>query len=344
MNNRHVIVHARDKEVAEIVFYERAVEIANLMLGKLDRNIKRIFPEDYQDLPRKNLRAGKADIKGKWREVENFCRDNFEGASPKNIAALYEPLYSHRGKYRLPLIEFIRIVGKPLEGRLKGAPLHSTVCLSPWGLQTEFPEAHLVLDIAFAYNAILKLKADIDEVEARKLSWSDAKKEKDEIAQKQSEMKYNMRMCLICCFNLIEAYINGIAWEYVKTKGTSSLSENQRKMIEGDQTSILEKLVKIPRIIAGRDSSPLNKEEPPLSEFRDIIKPYRDSIVHASPYSAPEKFGGYDKLSKIYELNPDIVKRAVDISLEIISKIHKFVGAEREFPQWIPTRNSNGLF
>ena len=131
---------------------------------------------------------------------------------------------------------------------------------------------------------------------------------------------------------------------YMKTTGVSGLSENQRKLLEGDQASILDKLVKIPKIVKGADSGPLSKEESPLSEFRDIIKPYRDSVVHASPYSAPERFGGYDKLSRIYDLEHDVVRKAVDLSFQVVGIIHRFLGGEKEYPEWVPTRNEEGYF
>jgi len=193
---------ARDKEAEDIVRYERAVEVANLMSGRINRPLKRFFADDYRRFPRRNLKSGSEDVKRKWREVEGFCRENFEKTPPERLATLYEKLYQHGGTYRLPLVEFIETVGHPRKGVLKGAPLHSTVSLSQWGLQFEFPEMHMVRDLAIAYNATLKLKIDIDGIQARKLTWSDAKREQDDIARKVSEMKYHMRMCLICCFNL----------------------------------------------------------------------------------------------------------------------------------------------
>jgi len=335
----------RDKEAEDIVLYERAVEVANLMLGKVNRPIRRLFAEDYRGLPRRNLKAGSEDIKRKWGDVKEFCRENFEKTPPEKLAALYERLLQHCGSYRLPLVEFINRVGRPREEVLKGAPLHSTVHVSQWGLQFEFPEMHMARDVAIAYNAVLRLKQDIDRIQARKPSWSDVKREQDSIARKQSELKYHMRMCLICCFNLVEAYINGLAWVYMNTAADkSTLSENQRRLLEGDQTSILDKLLKIPKLVKGVDSGPLSKDESPLSEFRDIIKPHRDSVVHASPYSAPERFGGYDKLSKVYDLEPDVVRRSVELSIGIVGVIHRFLEGKGEYPEWMPTRNSEGCF
>jgi hypothetical protein len=336
----------RDSEVETIIAYNRAVEVANLMLGKLNGPMKSIFSKDYKNIPRRNLKAGKTDVTKKRKEIERFCRENFRNSTVQKMAAFYEILFEHGSEFRLSLLEFQEKVGEPRTGILKGAPLHSTICISSWGLQTEFPEMHLCRDLGIAFNEVLDMKTSIDEVEAEKLAWSDAKKEKRkaEIRAIQSKMKYNMRMCLICCFNLLEAYINGIAWEYRQLCDLQALSENKRKMIEGDQTSILDKLVKVPKIVTESDDFPLSTEKPPLSEFRDLVKPFRDSIVHASPYSASERYGGYDKLSKIYDLEFSTVDKAVKMTLEILQMVHQKVTGNTGSPQWLPSRDSNGKF
>ncbi|MCI5158242.1 MAG: hypothetical protein D3906_07325 [Candidatus Electrothrix sp. AUS1_2] len=61
-------------------------------------------------------------------------------------------------------------------------------------------------------------------------------------------------------------------------------------------------------------------------------------------FSAPDKFGGYDKLSKIYELNFETTKQAVDVTLGLVGIIHRFVGGERQLPHWIPERTDDGFF
>lgn len=334
----------RDSEVEAIVAHDRAVEVANLMLGKLNGPMKSVFPNDYRNIPRRNLQAGNMDVKKKRKEIEKFCRENFVDVTVQKMSAFYEVLFEHGSQLRLPFLEFVEKVGEPRDGRLKGAPMHSTICISPWGLQTEFPEMHLCRDLSVAFNEILDMKAQIDEIEAERPSWNDAKKKKTEIATIQSKMKYNMRMCLICCFNLLEAYINGIAWEYKQRNDLQSLSKKKRKMIEGDQTSILDKLVKVPKIVTESKDSPLSPEKPPLSEFRDLVKPFRDSIVHASPYTAPERYGGYDKLSKIYDLEFPTVDKAVKMTLEILQIVHQQVTGNTDSPQWLSSRDLNGRF
>ncbi len=46
---------------------------------------------------------------------------------------------------------------------LRGAPRHATVVISPWGLQTEYPEMHLVRDVAVALNSAVTLDAEIEQ-------------------------------------------------------------------------------------------------------------------------------------------------------------------------------------
>jgi len=82
----------------------------------------------------------------------------------------------------------------------------------------------------------------------------------------------------------------------------------------------------------------------PLMTFKEIIKPFRDSIVHASPFSAPTRFGGYDKLSRVYELTPQTVRSTVDLTLDMIGRIHRFLGGDGNSPQWVPPRGTEGKF
>jgi len=191
------------------------------MMGKLNRPLKPVFPDNYEDRPRRNLKAGKTDVKRRRNEIEKFCRDNFRNSTVQKMADFYKILFEHNSQFRLPLLEFMEKVGEPRDDVLKGAPLHATICISPWGLQTEFPEMHLSRDLGVSFNEILDMHGQIEEINAQKPSWRDAKNKKEEIATMQSKMKYNMRMCLICCFNLLEAYINGPGY---------SVNSSSRKM------------------------------------------------------------------------------------------------------------------
>ena len=65
---------------------------------------------------------------------------------------------------------------------------------------------------------------------------------------------------------------------------------------------------------------------------------------HAPNRRGPARFGGYDKLSKVYELRLETVHKTVDLIVEIIGKIHKFLGSVGNMPQWLAPRGADGGF
>ncbi len=335
----------RAREAAEIVRLRRAAAVGRLMLGELDGPLEEITHGHYVAKARRELKAEVAALRSFLRsELRKFCQQNFVNVDPKKLADLYEDIFAHNNQYRLPLLEFVERVGQPRPNVLKGAPAHATVHLSPWGLQTEYPEMHLARDLALSYNDAL----DAEKVRLGhgKVSWREAKGEefRRPLAATLSRGKYSMRMCLLSCFNLTEAFINGIAWEFVQTVDIAGLSKNEQDLLTKGQASLLDKLAKVPAIVKRQDHGPLAKDQDPLLSFRELVKPFRDSIVHASPFSAPERFGGYDKLERVYELEMPTVTNAVDLTLRIVATIHEFLGRGSGPPAWMPSRGSDGRF
>jgi len=345
MSNVARIDQGRIREASEIVRLRRAAAVGRLMLGEMNAPLEEIRREDYLAKPRRELKAEVAALRASLRgELNRFCQQNFVNVRPEKLADLYEDILAHNSQYRLPLHEFANRVGQPRPNVLKGAPAHATVQLSLWGLQTEFPEMHLARDLALSYNDAFD--AEAERVRHGIVSWSKAKEAefRRPLAATLSRGKYSMRMCLLSCFNLTEAFINGIAWEFVQNVGVEQLSKNQQDLLTKGQASLLDKLAKVPAIVKDREFGPLTKDQDPLSTFRDLVKPFRDSIVHASPFSAPERFGGYDKLERVYELEMPTVTGAVDLTLRIIGAIHEFVGGGPGLPAWMPSRGADGRF
>lgn len=335
----------RDREAAEVVRLRRAAAVGRLMLGELDGPLESIQHADYVTKPRRELKEEKAALRSSLSaELRRFCRQNFVDVEPEDLSKLYEDIFAHNSQYRLPLQEFVNHVGQPRPSVLKGAPAHATICLSPWGFQTEYPEMHLARDLALAYNDALDTHGE--QKKRGKVSWRRAKEEdfRSPLATTLSRGKYAMRMCLLSCFNLTEAFINGIAWEFVQATDIAALSKTKQDLLTKGQASLLEKIAKVPAIVMEKNHGPLTKEQEPLSTFRDLVKPFRDSIVHASPFSAPERFGGYDKLERVYELEMSTVTMAVDLTLRIVGTVHEFLGRGSGLPAWMPDRGENGRF
>lgn len=344
MNNKT----GRQREASEIVRYKKAAAVGRLLLGELDGPMDPISAEQYINKPRKDLiserDASRATLRG---EIAKFCRNNFEDVEPEDLTKLYDVLFEHQSQWYLPLTDFIRDFGRFKDGVLKGAPLHSTIHISPWGLQTEYAEQDLLKDLAVSLNEAIQIEEHVL-TPYRTKSWMEKKEQRTrlEIADLIRRRNANQRACVLSCFNLIEAYINGLAWDYVQTHDVSHLSKDNRNVLtESDRpVNIVAKLIKIPALTTCRETGPLHQTRDPLKSFIEIVKPYRDAIVHASPFAAPEKFGGYDKLSKLFGLNLYTVRQAVAVTVNLIKEIHQFVGGSGDLPPWFLSRAEDGRF
>jgi hypothetical protein len=203
---------------------------------------------------------------------------------------------------------------------------------------------HLARDMGVAFNSALGLDGEIKQHQG--ISWARAKEDRrwKHLADLQTRAAFHRGMCVLACFNLIEAYINGVAWDFTESHDISRLSNNKQDVLTKGQASILEKVVKIPEIVTGRSPGPLSQDKDPLKTLKEIIKTFRDSIVHASPFSAPARFGGYDKLSKVYNLTLQTVRTTVDLTLEVVGQIHRFLARGGSCPEWLPPQGADGKF
>jgi hypothetical protein len=258
-----------------------------------------------------------------------FYSRNFVSFSNDSILALYEEILSTRG-FEAPLTEFEEKYGKVKGEVLKGNPAHSTVSVTLWGLKFKFPEDLLSKDILSALGI---LKESRDKVKPYELEQHRSLKNKtDEFLPYIGRIEFAQRAIVLSCFNLMEAYLNGLAWDYCRSNDLTVLSNRQVKLLtDTSSASIRDKLMKYPAIIAGRDDVAIDG----VSDFLDTIKPFRDSLVHPSPFSAPEKFGGYQKLRKLYELNYHVSIMAVSSTVLVIRSIFQLIEGSGESPAWL---------
>lgn len=338
----------RSREAAEIVRYKKAAAVGRLLLEELDGPMDPIAIEQYLSKPRRELVRERDSVRLSLRgEIAKFCRNNFEDIEPEDLAELYDVLAEHDSNWFVPLLQFERDYGRCKPTVLRGAPLHSTLRISPWGFQPDFPEHHLLRDIAVSVNEAI----DIEEhrlTRYRTKGWREIKDRtnRPEIADLLRHRDNAYRNCLLSCFNLVQAYINGVAWGYVQTHDISGMSHNDQNLLTESKgfVSIVDKLIKVPRLVTQKDTAPLHQTRDPLKSFIEIVKPYRDAIVHASPFAAPERFGGYSKLEKLYKLDLRTVRQSVENVLALISAIHQFVDGSDELPQWFLPRRDDGRF
>ena len=149
----------RQREAAEVVMYKKAAAVGRLLLGELDGPMDSITEEQYVEKVRKELLLERNSARDSLRgEIAKFCKKNFENVEPEDLVKLYDVLNERHSDAFFPLTDFERDFGRFKTGVLKGAPLHSTIHISPWGLQTEFPERHLVEDLGLAFNDAVEIE------------------------------------------------------------------------------------------------------------------------------------------------------------------------------------------
>lgn len=344
-----VYTKGRQKEANLIRKANRAVVVGMLLQGKLSnwREFLEADNVDYENLPRQQLKAGLADVKTRVsKECKNFCSRNFKNLDEEKLNDLYEEIKAHRG-IEIPLNRFEKEYSEILPKALNNCPLHSTVVISLWGLQFKFPEDNLSKDLHVSLS--LALDAGVKLSPFKNKAHHHITKEKDQISRELRAQGLAVRSTMICCFNLVEAYLNGLAWEYTqKSNQFETLSNTNRKLIcDANRTSIRDKLLKYPTIIANNALWTDNDDD--VRSFLDTIKPLRDSLVHPSPFSAPEKFGGYDKLANFYRVDIVMAIAATKVTCSLISRIHRHINNTFDgHPTWlkelIETTDRHGSF
>jgi hypothetical protein len=329
-------MNGRSREVTKIRTANRASAVGQLLLGEIKDWAEFLQADsiDLESLPRRNLKAGFSDVRRRLSsEIKGFCGRNFSNITSAVLSDLYEDIKSRRG-LELPLDEFEQKYSAFEPRVLRGQPQHATVVISLWGLQFKYPESYLAEDVKEALSQARTGEADLKEYSG--MSHRELEKKREEIARLTRRQQFATRTCLLSCFNLVEAYFNGIAWEFARRTGRmNELSNKKRQLIlDSGHTSIRDKIIKYPKII--KDGPLWDENQEPVKSFLNEIKPFRDSVVHASPFSAPEKFGGIDKLQTLYRLDITVAERAVHLTTEIITLTHRHLnGGAIPRPPWL---------
>jgi len=322
----------RDKEAALIRDTNVACAVGRLLLGDTISWNDFLEPDtvDYSKLPRKQLKSGKHDIQGNLqRRIDSFCKNNFPNMTKHKLVALYEILKSHQ-TFEMPYVEFCNKFSSINNFHESGYPVHSTVYISLWGLQYRFPEKDFANDLVIALELFVETSKDLSEF--RKLDHAKIKPDKKFISKLVRKNESSKRQVMQSSFSLLECYLNGISWAYCQSENDIDLSKTKISTLKDtNNVTLRDKIKKYPKIIFNKDINEMTYEFT-LNE----AKHYRDSLMHPSPFSAPEKFGGYDKLEKLYNLNEEIIFKTIHGVINIIEEIENMKGKNSPTLIWIP--------
>lgn len=140
------------------------------------------------------------------------------------------------------------------------------------------------------------------------------------------------RQVMQTSFSLLECYLNGLAWAFCENENRPKLSKRKTELLKDtSNVTLRDKVRKYPQTIFGREL-----KENTYQFVLDEAKQYRDSLMHPSPFSAPEKFGGYDKLEKLYNLDKEIIDNTVFGVIDIVEEIEELKGRNTPVPIWLP--------
>jgi hypothetical protein len=312
----------------------RAAAVGRLMLGETRHWVDFLgaYQVDLTTLPRRQLKSGKADVRRRLSaELQRFFEKNFIRMTLQRLSDMYEDIKAFRGM-EMPLIEFERRFAPVRAEVLRGNPAHLTVSISLWGLQFKIPEEELAKDVMEAVDLAATAQQQLRQFESS--AQAELLRNRVKIGSLIRQKMFAARSGVIACFNLMEAYLNGIAWDYLRTADTTLLSNRNKKLLEDSSSpSIREKLQKYPEIIAG--ASPWSTDDTDVARFLEVVKPFRDSLVHPSPFVAPEKFGGYDKLRLLYRTDKETADLAASTTAKLVIRIHKHIKPKGPLPPWL---------
>jgi len=272
-----------ETEQRQIRFYDRAAAVGKLMLGQFNSWQQFLEPEtnDLKNIPRRDLKELSKDANKRLsKEIKKFCDQNFIGMNAQILNELYELIKSLRG-IEIPLSEFEAKFAKANPKIYQGNPQHLTLCISLWGLQFRYPEDEITKDLIEALK-ILGQSAD-SLAERKHKTHADLILERDVIGSWNRQLSFASRSILLNSFNLLEAYLNGLAWAYAKSNDLSSLSNNDKKLLlDHSSNSLRDKVMKYPRIISGIEL--WKPDDETFEQLLGNLKPFRDSMVHASKH------------------------------------------------------------
>lgn len=292
----------------------------------------------------------------RWlRQTRDSLRENVKGAvkhfgckeNPKKFAKWFkENSKTELGILLLPKVEIDKIFsnygGKAYWGLL---PPHLLVDLDFSGESSggaEFhwrlPEASLYEDMCLAYN-----------------NASDSKQIGAALGVPVPIGKLHdcfLRTSVLSAFYFVEAYLNGVAFDYCSRSGNDISVEHTRLLMEWDQhsnrekwVSFREKILAYPKVILGLQHPPLTEgNSPEVKLLVSAAKEIRDAIVHQSPKADPRTGEVGPKVRSFLQLRMVDATEIVDAAISLVRQLNELLGQNGIMLDFLVGRDSTGKF
>lgn len=178
------------------------------------------------------------------------------------------------------------------------------------------------------------------------------------------------RSAVLVAFNMVEAYINSVAFDTLVERGDSLALRDRDLLSEWDSTKNRQRLVPFREKLLQYPKIAINVEHPPLQESNcpeyalllGAAKDFRDAIVHANPKPSigplnlddpvPQKevlFWQLPDSDDFRYINNDQSKSGhwleiVDAAIGAVKRIHATIHPERKGLFWVHDRATDGRF
>lgn len=209
------------------------------------------------------------------------------------------------------------------------------VVSEPLTFHFQLPEAMLYEDMALAYNFAHDTLAAASQKSAPGGDF-DVKKN-----------HFYMRTSLLCAFYFVEAYLNGVAYDFYYKHKSSLSMKDQDLLLEWDSQRTKRSLVSFERKINEYPKIILKCQHPPVTvsnskNLKVLLgdgKEMRDSIVHQSSKTfdisqVPEK------VKWLLSIRFDRVTEVVDAAVGFVKELNTILGNYGLLLDWLFSRNS----
>jgi len=142
--------------------------------------------------------------------------------------------------------------------------------------------------------------------------------------------------CFVNLYNFLESYVNSVGYSY-RLYNIDNLDSKSKIILEGKDTrgnflSLEDKIKSFHKIIRNldhpvfslKDKSQLNY---PFKEFIDVIKPFRDSIMHNNPSKLRAELGPAEWIS--------VIRKSLEIILEVAKEFWRYCYPNRNLPAYL---------
>jgi hypothetical protein len=221
------------------------------------------------------------------------------------------------------VLEFEQEVGKLRFSGAMETPAYGEMLMQGLhGMSIRHPEYMLVRDLAVLFD----LHEDIDRM------LDDATLADREWATPAGENRQSLaRAVILACFNLLEAFSNGLAREWLLRNPVCG--DETRRLLEDMDKPLRTRLLAVVRATSGGRCS-LDVNVPPMSVLFGEIKKRRDAFVHCDPGPQISR-RGYVKEQAFHDVAPAVVTEAVRLTFEVVRTAWRDVH-QRTGPLWLP--------